>query len=41
MMGVFNIMCGGSYFGNVFVNELVEFGFLDIVFLDYVFVVFL
>lgn len=38
LMGVLNIVCGGLYFGNVVVSELVQFGLLDIFFFDYYFV---
>lgn len=38
LMGVLNVVCGGFYFGNVFVWELVEVGYLDVLFLDYILV---
>lgn len=41
MMGVLNLICGGSYLGNVFVVDLVKCDLLDIVLFDYVLVVLL
>lgn len=41
VMGVLNVMCGMSYFGNFFVCEVYVVGFLDILVVDYYFVVIL
>lgn len=38
LMGVLNIVCGGFYFGNVVVYQLVSYGLLDIFLFDYYFV---
>lgn len=36
LMGVFNIVCGGLYFGNIVVCDFVDNGSFDILFLDYI-----